>query len=59
MRVNLSLRASGGARGGRWNAAWRDFTQSRVRATHEEIWSHAAKLIVEFNLAGADMVPYR
>jgi hypothetical protein len=44
---------------GRWNEAWRQFTEGRDRAPPEEIWRHAVKLIVEFDLAGASMVPYR
>jgi uncharacterized lipoprotein (TIGR02269 family) len=50
---------SGGARGGMWNAEWRHFKEGRSRATPEEIWQHAIKLIVKYDLTGAQMVPYR
>jgi uncharacterized lipoprotein (TIGR02269 family) len=50
---------SGGPRGGRWNEEWRHFTEGRGRSTPEEIWRHAIKLIVKYDLAGAQMVPYR
>jgi len=50
---------SGGPRGGKWNAEWRHFTEGRAKATPAEIWQHASKLIVDYNLAGASMVTYR
>jgi uncharacterized lipoprotein (TIGR02269 family) len=50
---------SGGPRGGRWNEEWRHFTRGREISSHEEIWQHAIKLIVKYDLAGASMVPYR
>jgi uncharacterized lipoprotein (TIGR02269 family) len=57
---NVHLRLhSGGPRGGRWNEEWRQFTRSHKRATPEEIWKHAIKLIVTHDLTGAQMVPYR
>lgn len=49
---------NGGQRGGRWNEEWRHFTRGRLRATPEEIWQHAIKLIVKYDLTGASMVPY-
>jgi len=55
--VHLQLHG-GGQRGGRWNEEWRHFTKGRVRATPEEIWQHAIKLIVRYDLTGASMVPY-
>jgi len=27
--------------------------------THEEIWQHAIKLIIKYDLTGASMLPYR
>lgn len=50
---------SGGPRGGKWNAEWRHFTEGRDRASPEVIWRHATKLIIDYNLAGASMGPYR
>jgi len=50
---------SGGPGGGMWNAEWRQFTKSRTRASPEEIWEHAIKLIIKYDLTGARMVPYR
>jgi uncharacterized lipoprotein (TIGR02269 family) len=50
---------SGGPLGGMWNAEWRQFTRGRESATPEEIWQHAIKLIIKYDLAGANMVPYR
>ncbi|WP_414653992.1 TIGR02269 family lipoprotein [Hyalangium sp.] len=50
---------SGGPRGGRWNEEWRQFTRGRERVTHEEIWQHAIKLIIKYDLTGASMLPYR
>jgi uncharacterized lipoprotein (TIGR02269 family) len=49
---------SGGPRGGRWNEEWRHFTRGRLKTSPEEIWQHAIKLIVKYDLAGASMVPY-
>jgi uncharacterized lipoprotein (TIGR02269 family) len=49
----------GGPRGGRWNEEWRRWTEERDSATHEEIWRHAIKLIVQYDLTGSQMVPYR
>lgn len=49
----------GGPRGGRWNEEWRRWTEERDTATHEEIWRHAIKLIVQYDLTGSQMVPYR
>ncbi|HEX8702505.1 MAG TPA: TIGR02269 family lipoprotein [Myxococcaceae bacterium] len=48
---------SGGPRGGLWNAAWRKFQTDNPRATPEEIYRHAGKLIYEFELMGP-LVPY-
>ncbi|MDY7226858.1 TIGR02269 family lipoprotein [Hyalangium rubrum] len=57
---NVHIRIhSGGPRGGRWNEAWRHFTEGRESAAPEEIWGHAIHLIVKFDLAGAQMLPYR
>jgi uncharacterized lipoprotein (TIGR02269 family) len=50
---------SRGSRGGMWNAEWRHFMESRDSATSEEIWQHAIKLIIKYDLTGAQMVPYR
>jgi uncharacterized lipoprotein (TIGR02269 family) len=50
---------SGGSRGGLWNAEWRQFTKGRTRASPEEIWEHAIKLIIKYDLMEARMVPYR
>lgn len=50
---------SGGPRGGVWNAEWRRFTEGRDRVPHDEIWQHAIKLIIKYDLTGASMVPYR
>jgi uncharacterized lipoprotein (TIGR02269 family) len=50
---------SGGPRGGMWNAEWRQFQQGRDTATPEQIWEHAIKLIIKYDLTGARMVPYR
>ncbi|WP_225408531.1 SitA6 family polymorphic toxin lipoprotein [Stigmatella hybrida] len=49
----------GGPRGGRWNEEWRRWMEERDTATHEEIWRHAIKLIVQYDLTGSQMVPYR
>jgi len=49
----------GGPRGGMWNAEWRQFTKGRTRASPEEIWEHAIKLIIKYDLTEARMVPYR
>jgi hypothetical protein len=50
----------GGARGGRWNAAWRDFQrQHRHDATPESIWEHAFLLIRRFGLNPGPFEPYR
>ncbi len=50
---------SGGQRGGMWNAEWRRFRDTRDNATPEEIWQHAIKLIIKYDLTGARIVPYR
>lgn len=50
---------SGGSRGGRWNEEWRQFTRSHDTASPEEIWQHAIKLIVKYDLLEAQMTPYR
>jgi uncharacterized lipoprotein (TIGR02269 family) len=50
---------SGGPRGGMWNAEWRQFREANGRASPEEIWQHAIKLIIKYDLTGASMVPYR
>ena len=50
---------SGGPRGGMWNAEWRQFRDAHRTATPEEIWQHAIKLIVKYDLTEARMVPYR
>jgi uncharacterized lipoprotein (TIGR02269 family) len=50
---------NGGPRGGRWNEEWRQFTEGRLTATHAEIWQHAIKLIIRYDLMEAQMVPYR
>jgi uncharacterized lipoprotein (TIGR02269 family) len=50
---------SGGPRGGRWNAEWRRFMEEHGSATLEQIWRHAIKLIVKYDLTEARMVPYR
>jgi uncharacterized lipoprotein (TIGR02269 family) len=50
---------SGGSRGGMWNAEWRHFRDTRGNASPEEIWQHAIKLIIKYDLTGAQMVPYR
>jgi uncharacterized lipoprotein (TIGR02269 family) len=50
---------SGGPRGGMWNAEWRQFIRGRERVPPEQIWEHAFKLIIDYKLAGASMVPYR
>ena len=41
-----------GARGGPWNAAWRQFTETRADAPKEEIWLYAGELIHRFELYG-------
>jgi uncharacterized lipoprotein (TIGR02269 family) len=50
---------SEGPRGGLWNAEWRQFIKGRDRVPHDEIWQHAIKLIIKYDLTGASMVPYR
>gem|GEM_PF-269491 len=50
---------SGGPRGGMWNAEWRQFTRGRERVPPGEIWQHAIKLIIKYDLTGANMGPYR
>jgi uncharacterized lipoprotein (TIGR02269 family) len=50
---------SGGPRGGMWNAEWRQFMEGRETATPKEIWQHAIKLIIKYDLTEARMVPYR
>jgi len=50
---------SGGPRGGMWNAEWRQFIRGRSKASPEEIWEHAIKLIIKYDLTEARMVPYR
>jgi hypothetical protein len=42
-----------------WNAEWRQFTRGRDTATPKEIWEHAIKLIIKYDLTEARMVPYR
>jgi hypothetical protein len=49
----------GGPRGGAWNAAWRAFKEANDRVNQEEIWHHAMKMIVDFNMRGGQLVPYR
>jgi uncharacterized lipoprotein (TIGR02269 family) len=48
-----------GARGGPWNAAWRQFIAERegLKVTKEEIWKHAWELCVRFGLM-APLHPY-
>lgn len=46
-----------GASGGAWNAAWRDFKNSKFNATKEEIWRFAGELLHRFNINGP-IVPY-
>jgi uncharacterized lipoprotein (TIGR02269 family) len=48
---------SGGPSGGLWNAAWRKFRDDNLKATPEEIYRHAGKLVYEFELMGP-IVPY-
>jgi uncharacterized lipoprotein (TIGR02269 family) len=57
-KVHLRLH-SGGPRGGQWNAEWRHWTRGRETAGPEEIWRQAIKLIVQYDLTGAQMGPYR
>lgn len=47
----------GGARGGRWNEAWRTFMNQNQRAPAAAIYRHAGELIFRFELAGP-MLPY-
>jgi len=49
---------SGAPRGGLWNAAWRKFREENRRASPEEIYRHAGKLIYEFELMGP-LIQYR
>jgi len=42
-----------------WNAEWRHFRDTHDNATPKEIWQHAVKLIIKYDLTGARMVPYR
>ncbi|WP_414641280.1 TIGR02269 family lipoprotein [Archangium sp.] len=48
---------SGGASGGMWNQAWRDFIDARPDATPQDIYRHAGELIFRFQLTGP-IVPY-
>jgi uncharacterized lipoprotein (TIGR02269 family) len=48
----------GGPRGGMRNAEWRHFRDARENARPEEIWQHAIKLIIKYDLTRARMVPY-
>ncbi|WP_233261853.1 TIGR02269 family lipoprotein [Vitiosangium sp. GDMCC 1.1324] len=46
-----------GARGGPWNAAWRQFIDLNGTATKEEIWRYAGELIHRFGIDGP-ILPY-
>ncbi|AEI62822.1 putative lipoprotein [Corallococcus macrosporus] len=48
----------GGARGGAWNQAWREFRLRNEEATPEEIFKHAGELIYRFQLLGGPLRPY-
>lgn len=48
----------GGARGGRWNDAWRQYKENNPLASPAEIYRHAGELIFRFELAGP-LLPYR
>ncbi len=47
----------GGARGGRWNEAWREYKENNPLASPAEIYRHAGELIFRFELAGP-LLPY-
>jgi uncharacterized lipoprotein (TIGR02269 family) len=49
---------SEGARGGLWNQAWRQFRDSNIGASQQEIYAHAGQLIFRFELLGP-LLPYR
>lgn len=55
---SVHQRIHSGARGGLWNAAWRQFRDSNPRAPAEAIYRHAGELIFRFELTGS-VVPYR
>ncbi len=47
----------GGARGGRWNEAWREYKENNPLASPAEIYRHAGELIFRFELSGP-LLPY-
>lgn len=52
---------SGGARGGRWNDAWKQFVDAHEgqQVTPAQIWAHAHLLIRRFGLNPGPFEPYR
>jgi len=54
--VHVRIHA-GGARGGLWNQAWRDYRDAHPGATPPEIYRHAGELLYRFQLTGS-IVPY-
>ncbi|QDE88192.1 hypothetical protein BHS06_04045 [Myxococcus xanthus] len=48
----------GGARGGAWNQAWREFRLRNEESTPEEVFRHAGELIYRFQLLGGPLRPY-
>jgi uncharacterized lipoprotein (TIGR02269 family) len=46
-----------GKEGGQWNAEWREFVRNNEGATQAQIWEHALKLILRYELTGP-IVPY-
>jgi uncharacterized lipoprotein (TIGR02269 family) len=49
---------SGGARGGAWNEAWREFMNANGGAPKEEVFKHAGELIYRFQLLGGPIQQY-
>ncbi|WP_075335830.1 TIGR02269 family lipoprotein [Stigmatella aurantiaca] len=59
LAVHRRIHGGRGGRGGLWNEEWRRFIEARQQATPEDIWRHAIHLIVQYDLTGASMGPYR
>ncbi|WNG62423.1 TIGR02269 family lipoprotein [Archangium gephyra] len=49
---------SGGAQGGQWNEAWRQFQSKNINANSERIWEFAFELMSRFGVHERPLVPY-
>lgn len=49
---------SGGPRGGKWNQTWREFFDLNPQADDVDVYKEDGRLIHEFDLPGAPIVPY-